>query len=178
MPAVVVRRTYLALRFPEQLRRAEAPAAADLRLERRRPIDVDEYRALYRAVGEPWHWRDRLAWSDERLAAWLAHEHVHVWVLSVAEEAAGYFELHRQQDGGVELVYFGLRPEYVGRRLGGLLLTRAAEEAWRLDARYVWLHTCSLDGPAALPNYLARGFVPFRTEEYVAVTGEQAKGGD
>ena len=29
-------------------------------------------------------------------------------------------------------------------------------------------HTCTLDGPAALPNYLKRGFVPFHTEVYEA----------
>ena len=33
-----------------------------------------------------------------------------------------------------------------------------------LGARRVWLHTCTLDNPAALPNYLKRGFVPVKTE--------------
>jgi len=37
----------------------------------------------------------------------------------------------------------------------------------RRDAR-VWLHTCTLDDPAALPNYVARGFRPFREERYEA----------
>jgi len=32
--------------------------------------------------------------------------------------------------------------------------------AWAWGAAYVWLHTCTLDAPAALPNYLARGFTP------------------
>lgn len=35
-----------------------------------------------------------------------------------------------------------------------------------MGANRLWLHTCTLDGPAALPNYRARGFVPFRTEHY------------
>ena len=35
---------------------------------------------------------------------------------------------------------------------------RAVEEAWTLGAARVWLHTNSRDAPAALPNYLARGF--------------------
>jgi len=30
----------------------------------------------------------------------------------------------------------------------------------------VWLHTCTLDSPNALPNYRARGFRPYRTERY------------
>jgi hypothetical protein len=32
----------------------------------------------------------------------------------------------------------------------------------------VWLHTCTLDSPHALPNYLARGFREFRKEIYQA----------
>jgi hypothetical protein len=32
----------------------------------------------------------------------------------------------------------------------------------------VWVHTCTLDHPAALPNYLNRGFRPFKEETYTA----------
>jgi len=42
------------------------------------------------------------------------------------------------------------------------MLSAAAERAWSLGASRVWLHTCTLDYPIALPNYLARGFVKFR----------------
>jgi GNAT superfamily N-acetyltransferase len=138
------------------------------RIERLDPCPVATYRALYRDVGERWHWRDRLAWSDDRLAAHLARETVGVYVARVDRATAGYFELERHDDGSVEIAYFGLRPEFFGRGLGGELLTRAVEEAWRLSARRVWLHTCSLDSPRALPNYLARGFQQFREEWYTA----------
>jgi len=39
-------------------------------------------------------------------------------------------------------------------------------DAWSLRPRRVWLHTCTLDHPHALANYMARGFVPYRTEHY------------
>ena len=81
-------------------------------------------------------------------------------------ETAGYFELHREDDGAVEIVYFGLLPQYTGRGLGGALLTEAVERAWASGAARVWLHTCTFDHPAAIPNYLARGFTVFKTEEY------------
>jgi hypothetical protein len=32
--------------------------------------------------------------------------------------------------------------------------------AWRKDVRRVWVHTCTLDHPAALPFYRRHGFVP------------------
>ena len=43
---------------------------------------------------------------------------------------AGYYELRRDTEGGVEIAYFGLLPEFIGRGLGGALLTSAIEEAW------------------------------------------------
>ena len=93
---------------------------------------------------------------------------VRVWVMRVRDQLAGYFELEWRPDTSVEIAYFGLVPEFIGRGLGKHLLTRAVQEAWRLGATRVWLHTCTLDGPAALPNYVARGFTPFKTETYQA----------
>jgi len=78
------------------------------------------------------------------------------------------FELDRHDDGSVEIAYFGLRPEFIGRGIGKAMLTRAADEAWALGADRVWLHTCTLDSAHALPNYLARGFTQFRRETYTA----------
>ena len=165
---VVVRRTHLALRSPDALRRAAAPAV-DVHLARCAPCAVAEYRTLYRLVGERWHWRDRLAWSDERLERWLARDDVALWVLAVAGAPGGFFELHRHPDGHVEIIYFGLAEAQIGRGIGGWMLGRAVEEAWAMGATWVGLNTCTLDGEAALPNYLARGFAPYRTEEYVTV---------
>ena len=82
------------------------------------------------------------------------------------EETAGYFELRRCEDGSLEIAYFGLVSKFIGRGLGKHLLTCATEQAWSDGANRVWLHTCTLDSPHALPNYRARGFRDFRTERY------------
>lgn len=74
--------------------------------------------------------------------------------------------------GETEIAYFGLMPRFMGRSLGGHLLTLAAERAWALAAETapsgaaerIWLHTCTDDSPKALPNYRARGFAVYRTE--------------
>jgi GNAT superfamily N-acetyltransferase len=63
-------------------------------------------------------------------------------------------------------VYFGLLDEFTGRGLGAYMLTEAVTIAWKAGASRVWLHTNTLDHPAALPNYLKRGFRVTRTEEY------------
>lgn len=79
----------------------------------------------------------------------------------VSGTPAGYFELETQTDGNIEIAYFGLLPSFIGHGLGGALLTAAVERAWALGARRVWVHTCSLDHPRALPGYQARGFRVF-----------------
>jgi len=172
---VDVVRTYLEMRDPAALRAAPVPSAA-LRFERADLCPAALYRALYRDVGEAYHWRDRLAWSDEELARHLSRPVVEVWVLWVEDERAGYAELVRHDDGSVEIAYFGLRAPFHGRGLGGHLLTRTVERAWALGATRVWLHTCTLDGPAALPNYVARGFTPYQTEAYTVDVGAEERG--
>ena len=159
-------RTYLELRAPSQLRPATHAGDAIVTLVRLDPCPAEHYRALYREVGERYHWRDRLAWSDEALARHLDRPGVEVWELRVDGETAGYFELASHDDGSVEVAYFGLIERFFGRGLGKYLLTRAVERAWARGATRVWLHTCTLDGAAALPNYLARGFTPYRRETY------------
>jgi GNAT superfamily N-acetyltransferase len=65
-----------------------------------------------------------------------------------------------------EVAYFGLLVEFQGRGLGKHLLSEAVQRSWGFGATRVWVHTCTLDGPAALPNYVSRGFRPFKTEVY------------
>jgi GNAT superfamily N-acetyltransferase len=165
---VEVTRTFVEMRDPAHLKRKELPPG-DARFVRRHPCPVAHYRELYGRVGSQWHWTDRNALADEKLAAILANPDVHVWELRVDGELAGYFELEKQPGPVVEIVYFGLTPEFIGKGYGGAMLTRAVEEAWALGTERVWLHTCTLDSPRALPNYEARGFVRTgKTETYVA----------
>ena len=164
---VEVVRTHLELRELAELRPARLPAdPVALRLHR--PIRAAEYRALYTLVGERWLWRDRLVWTDTELDRYLSSPDVHVWTLNLHGETAGYFELQRHPDDTVEVMYFGLVESFIGRGLGGWLLTRAGEEAFAIGARRVILNTCTLDSPRALPNYLARGFTIVREDRYVA----------
>jgi GNAT superfamily N-acetyltransferase len=118
-------------------------------------------RFLYTAVGGNWYWLERLGWSYAQWQRYLEQEGVETWVAYVSGTPAGYFELETQAGGNVEIVYFGLLPPFIGHGLGGALLTMAIERAWAMDARRVWLHTCSLDHPNALPGYQARGLRVF-----------------
>src|SRR5512134_2882202 len=155
--AIEVERTYLEMRSPEELKASPAPPE-DVRIEEATACTASFYRYLYAEVGRDYRWTDRLAWTDEQIRAHLSTPGVSVHVAYVHGTPAGYYELTLHPDGSCEVTYFGLLPEFLGRGLGRFLLTRATQDAWARGASRVWLHTCTLDGPAALPNYLARGF--------------------
>ncbi|HEX9704175.1 MAG TPA: GNAT family N-acetyltransferase [Gemmatimonadales bacterium] len=161
-----VTRTYLELTDPDQFRPGlgEFP---DLVIE---PVSEPApalYRHLYRTVGEAYHWRDRWDWSDAEIRAHLAQHEITLHVARRGAAVAGWYELRRvPDDRSVEIAYFGLMSGQLGRGLGKHLLSWAVRDAWALAPTRVWLHTCTLDHPAALPNYVKRGFVPYKTETY------------
>lgn len=121
--------------------------------------DVPFYRFLYASVGAKWRWRERNLLSEAELQAILSQSKV--FVLYCDNIPAGYIELGAMEGESIEIVYFGLRPEFFGRGLGKHLLSYGIARAWADGAKRVWLHTCNLDGPHALDNYLKRGFSVF-----------------
>jgi GNAT superfamily N-acetyltransferase len=132
------------------------PAGIELRHERA-PEVASVARSMYLSVGAAYHWLDRADWTEEQWRAEVDHEGVELWTARIGEEIVGYFLLHVERDS-VELKYFGLTPRFVGRGIGGPLLSAAIQRARSIGPGRVTLNTCSLDHPAALPNYLARGF--------------------
>ena len=162
---IEVTRTYLEMRNPSELNGAKV-SDPSIQIEAQPDCSIELFRHLYAEVGKNYHWIDRLPWTDEEIVAHLNKPENSIWLMTCDGETAGYFELRKCEDGSVELAYFGLMPQFIGRGYGKHLLTCATEQAWALGANRVWLHTCTLDDPAALPNYLKRGFQPFKTEKY------------
>ena len=165
VPPTLVRIVSLELDAVERLRPARVPT---------RPVQVvraavpspELNRFFYTAVGSDYYWRDRLGWSFERWRELVAHPAYETWYLTVEGTPAGYGELDARRAPDVELACFGLLPSYIGQGLGGWLLEQVTRRGFELGRR-VWLHTCSLDGPSALPGYLRRGFRQFKVEEQV-----------
>ena len=158
-------RTYLEMISPAALRPAPA-ATEELAISPVAAPTADLWRYLYTEVGRAHRWFDRLSWTDEEAQSYLDDPAIDLWVATAGGRTAGYFELRREPEGSIEIVYFGLLPAYTGRGLGGRLLTEAVVRAWASGATRVWVHTCSFDHPAAIPNYLRRGFTIFRIEQY------------
>ena len=138
------------------------PSSLDLRRE---PADSAPAiaAAMYRAVGAPWQWVDRLPWTEADWRNAINPADTEVWVVRVDTVDAGYFELHAEATA-VELKYFGLLPEFTGRKLGGLLLDAAIYRAASLGRARMTVNTCTLDHPAALGMYQRHGFEILRQE--------------
>jgi GNAT superfamily N-acetyltransferase len=119
-------------------------------------------RFLYFLVGRDWHWTEKRQWPDQRWKDYAESDGLWTFVACFDGSVAGYYEMRRDDQGGVEIAILGLTPKFVGRGFGGPLLTRALTDAWRLQPTRVWLHTCTLDHPGALSNYLARGMKIYR----------------
>jgi GNAT superfamily N-acetyltransferase len=145
----------------------ESVSASDLYDLRKAETPLPELnRFLYVTVGAPWNWYMRLTWSWQKWHDYLAQATVSTWVAYQGATPIGYFELQKQAGGNAEIVYFGLLPEFVGKGVGGALLEDAIHQAWQLANNRIWLHTCTLDHPNALPNYLRRGFEIFKEEDF------------
>jgi GNAT superfamily N-acetyltransferase len=165
MSPLEVTRTYLEMQSPSDLARADAPDPAG-RVERLGFCPTAFFRYLYAEVGRAYRWTDRLGWTDDQIRTYLDGGDVTIHVLYLEGAPAGYFELRRHPDGSIEIAYFGLMGEHIGRGLGAWLLSHATEAAWAERPARVWLHTCTLDHPNALPNYLRRGYRAVRQEVY------------
>jgi len=131
--------------------------ASHIRIEEMHTVDLAFYRFMYGSVGEKLRWRDRLIMPNAELHAQLSKSSTHIFTLYVSGVPAGYIELANEK-GNCEVAYFGLREEFWGRGYGKHLLSFGIQKAWDLGAHRIWLHTCNLDSPHALSNYLKRGF--------------------
>ena len=120
---------------------------------------------FYKQVGKKHRWIDRLSWTDEKWINFISNRNLETYVISQSEDLIGFFELLYNPDlNETEISYFGLLEEYIGKGIGGYALSEAIKKAFEKNIKRVWLHTCTLDHPNALKNYIARGMRVFRKE--------------
>ncbi|WP_428247130.1 GNAT family N-acetyltransferase [Ferrovibrio sp.] len=130
------------------------------------------YRYLYTAVGKPWHWVERHRLSDADLTDIIQHNDVEIFVPYIGGVPAGYVELDRRdppinENGAINIAYFGLVPDSLGRGLGPWFLRWAVQYAFSKGIPRLTVNTCNLDHPAALPLYQKVGFRPYQSREAV-----------
>ena len=120
---------------------------------------------FYKQVGKKYRWTDRLDWSDEKWIKYISNANLETYVISESNDLVGFFELvYNPKFKETEIPYFGLLEEYIGKGIGGYALSEAIKKSFKKKIKRVWLHTCTLDHPNALRNYIARGMTVFKKE--------------
>ena len=114
LPATV---TYLELKARPSPPGPPRPAIKSAILRAENP-SVHFYRYLYNTIGHDYFWVERRKWGDKVLAALLASPQVELYVLYVSGAPAGMAELDFRDEKAAQVAYFGLMPDFVGRKLG------------------------------------------------------------
>jgi len=153
---------YLEMRSPSLLKSRDEPTGLVVSECSIKQFEFNKF--LYRFIGEKWLWTDKLSWSDQQWRDYVESDNLRTHVAYFDGFIAGYFELLREKDD-VEIIYFGLAEQFIGKGHGAYLLTKAVRAAWNWEGvQRVWVHTCSLDHPGALQNYLSRGMKIYKQE--------------
>jgi len=154
-----------------ELRDSPPPPTQRLGAERitRETLSNSEYLAIYRAVGEPLRWDQRLLMPEAQLGALLDGGCLNIYVLrNVQGEPLGFCEFDRSALPEIELKNFGLVPGAQGRGLGPWLLLLALREEWKSNPTRIWLHTDTWDHPAAIRVYQRAGFRVYAVRDEAA----------
>lgn len=138
------------------------PPAEGLSVERWPKPTIDDYRALYRRVGEDWLWVSRAVMAEDALKAIIEDPLVEIYTMARDGERLGLLELDFREPGQCELAFFGLDQSLIGAGAGRILMNAAIETAWAKPITRFWVHTCHLDHPAALAFYQRSGFTVYK----------------
>lgn len=152
---IKVKRTYLELHdYPHH----KLQPIENVQLVRCQNPSLNFYRFLYDAVGSDLNWVDRKLLSDKQLEVILKSVGFKLFVMYQNGQPIGYAELEMSDPSDIEIAYFGLVPEFRGLGYGKYLLEWIIHHAADYSPDRIWLHTCELDHPNAMQNYLKRGF--------------------
>jgi ribosomal protein S18 acetylase RimI-like enzyme len=161
MTDAIVRVSYL------ELTQTPAPIGQHVGTETiaRENLHVDEYLDLYRRIGEPVRWDQRLRIPRSELTQLLESDRSRIYVLRDSRrDALGFCEFERDLPE-IELKNFGLIPPAQGKGLGSWLLRTALHAEWRARPSRIRLHTDNWDHPAAVRLYQDAGFRIYRVRE-------------
>lgn len=143
------------------------PAGIRLAIMLAENMPLHFYRYLYEVIGKPHHWMLRRTQSDEVVSTIIKAEETRILLLYVDGCPAGFAEMRLNLPESVDLLYFGLVPDYQGRGLAKFFFSEILAAAWSHNPQKLRLETNTLDSPRALQLYQRMGFSPVSTAEDV-----------
>ena len=161
---ISVKRNFLELKNIDELVKKDKPED-NYSVEKTKP-DFQLNKFFYKQIGKKYRWTDRLIWSDLQWSSYVSNKNLETYVIKNSDDLVGYFELiHHPEINETELAYLGLFEDYFGKGVGGYALTTAIVKSFEKKIKRMWVHTCTLDHPNAIKNYLARGMKIFKEEK-------------
>ena len=161
---IKVKRNYLEIKSLSELVEVKKPLE-NLILQKVDPPNFQLNKFFYKEIGKNHRWKDRLVWSDKNWIDYLNTVGISTYILKYKKDLVGYFEqIFHKNDFEIEIAFFGILEEYIGKKLGSYLLSEAIKKSFECGSKRVWVHTCSLDHKNALSNYLSRGMHIYKTE--------------
>ena len=160
----IIKRNYLEINSIQNLSEVFKPSN-NLNISLIEEPDFQLNKFFYKEIGKKHRWMDRLLWTEKNWIEYVSSLEVKTYVLKEDHNLAGYFEqIFHNEKNDCEIAYFGVLEEFIGKKYGGYLLSEAIKESFKLGAKRVWVHTCSLDHKHALGNYKSRGMKIFKSE--------------
>ena len=152
--------TYLAMETRPAVQPPPRPLLKTAILRAENP-PVHFYRYLYDVIGRDYLWVERRNWSDAELEELLSDQQVALYILYIGGVPGGLAELDFREPKVGQIAYFGLTPDFVGRRIGPWFLHQTIELCWTEPIEKLRVNTCTLDHRRALSTYQRAGFVPY-----------------
>jgi len=137
----------------------------DFTILKEKNLDIGFVKFLYKEIGKDFYWRDRLIWSDQDWFNLISRLDYQLYTLRILNDLAGYYEVLSDIEKNFEISYFGIFRQYFGKKIGSYLLSHAIKNLFNQGAKKIWVHTCTLDHPNALNNYLSRGMEIYKEEK-------------
>ena len=121
--------TYLEMSDPADLR-TKRVSLEGLEIRKVEIVSPEFNWFLHQAVGAAFRWGGREDWGRAEWAAYAVRPELETWVAYVKGAPAGYFELEQHEDGGVEILYFGIMARHFGQGI-----VRSTDNFGRLGSR-------------------------------------------
>ncbi len=106
--------------------------------------DPSAYLSLYNEIGATWNWYNRRMINEKELEQILNNPKTIVYQYYSNDQLIGFGETFRHDTTNTELVYFGLKMDFLGKGHGKAFFHQLINETFTTNTKRIWLHTCEL----------------------------------